>query len=140
MSLSGVYRAANLQSLALHTHDDELLRGDSEELVVVERTQALEATIALASRQGHGALQLARLRENHDACGRLLESPRVAVSHIVAAPVCDEELAAKGDDCNSVWCTFLEADGLARRLESLEVEHVKLSHGEAREQYAKPQG
>ena len=39
MSLSGVYRAANLQSLALHTHDDELLRGDSEELVVAERGQ-----------------------------------------------------------------------------------------------------
>ena len=140
MSLSGVYRAANLQSLALRTHDDELLRGDSEELVVAERGKAFEAIVAMASRQGHGALQLARLRENHDACGRLLESPRVAVSHIVAAPVCDEELAAKGDDCNGVWCTFLEADGLARRLESLEVEHVKLSHGEAREQYAKPQG
>ena len=118
MSLSGVYRAANLQSLALRTHDDELLRGDSEELVVAERGKAFEAIVAMASRQGHGALQLARLRENHDARGRVLFFS-VPTSHEVAVPVCDEELAAESDDCNGVWRAFLEADGLARRLEGL---------------------
>ena len=93
--------------------------GDREELVAAERTQALEATVAIARRQGHGALQFAHLRENHDARRCLLESPRVAFFHPVVAPVCDEELTAEGDDCNGVWCAALEADGLARRLEGL---------------------
>ena len=74
-----------------------------------------------------------RLRENHDARRRVLESPRVAVSHKVAAPVCDEELAAEGDDCKGVWRASLEADGLARRLEGLWVEHMELPHRDAQQ-------
>ena len=47
------------------------------------------------------------------------------MSHPVGV-VCDEKLAAEGDYCHGVWRAFLEADGLARWLEGLWVEHVEL--------------
>jgi hypothetical protein len=82
----------------------------------------------MASREGHVALELARLRDNHDARVRLLLLLGAAVSHPVGV-VCDEKLAAEGDYCHGVWRAFLEADGLARWLEGLWVEHVELPQG-----------